>query len=98
MLRYLERIVHPRLPTPLQATKRVVGIVVMMLSARLLLTPIPLSNIVPALVIVLISLAYLEEDGLTLAIGLLAGFVILAVDLGVLWEIVHGAKHIRVPV
>ena len=98
MLRYLETIVYPRFPTPLQATKRVVGIAVMMLSARLLLNPIPLSNIIPALVMVLISLAYLEEDGLMLLIGLLAGFVVLALDLGLVWEIVHGAKQIRVPV
>jgi Exopolysaccharide synthesis, ExoD len=45
ILRSLEKIVHPRYPTPLDATKRVVGIAVMMLSARLLLAPIPLSNI-----------------------------------------------------
>jgi hypothetical protein len=54
-----------------------------------------MSNIVPALVITLISLAYLEEDGLMLLIGLLIGFVVLAVDLSVLWEIVHGAKRAR---
>ncbi len=45
-----------------------------MLSARLILTPIPLSNILPALIIALISLAYTEEDGLVLSISLLVGF------------------------
>jgi hypothetical protein len=94
-LRYLEKIVYPRWPTPAEATKRVVGIAIIILSARLLLNPIPMSNIVPALVITLISLAYLEEDGLMLVIGLLIGFVVLAVDLSVLWEIVHGAKRVR---
>jgi hypothetical protein len=98
MLRYLEKIVHPRCPTPQQATKRVVGIAVMMLSARLILTPIPLSNILPALVIALISLAYVEEDGLILSICLLAGFVIIAVDLAMVWEIAHGAKRIRLSI
>jgi hypothetical protein len=39
MLRYLEKAVYPRCPTPLEATKRVVGVAVMMLSARLILTP-----------------------------------------------------------
>jgi hypothetical protein len=34
-----------------------------MLSAALVLAPIPLTNLVPALVIALISLAYLEERG-----------------------------------
>jgi hypothetical protein len=95
MLRYLERTVHPRWPIPLEVTKRAVGLAVITLSARLILAPIPLSNIIPALVIALISLAYLEEDGLMLSIGFLAGFVVLAVDLGVVWEIIHGAKGSR---
>jgi hypothetical protein len=95
MLRYLEKTVHPRWPTPLEATKVIVGIAVMMLSARLILMPIPLSNILPALLIALISLAYVEEDGLVLSICLLAGFVIIAVDLAMVWEIGHGTKRIR---
>ena len=94
MLRYLEKAIHPRCPMPRGATKRVVGFAVVMLSARLILTPIPFSNILPAFVIALISLAYLEEDGLMLSICLLVGFVVIAVDLAMLWEIVHGAKPI----
>src|SRR5712672_684157 len=93
-LGYLEKMVYPRWPTPPGTTRRVVGFTVMMLSARLILTPIPLSNILPALVIALISLAYAEEDGLVLSICLLAGFVVIAIDLAVVWEIVHGAKWI----
>jgi len=69
-------------------TKRVVGIAVMMLSARLILTPIPLSNILPALIIALISLAYTEEDRLVLSISLLIGFVVIALDLAMVWRIV----------
>ena len=55
-------------------------------------------SLLPALLIALISLVYLEEDGLMLSIGLLIGIVILALDLGVVWDIVHGAKWIRIPV
>jgi hypothetical protein len=88
MLRYLEKAVYPRCPAPPEATKRVVGIAVMMLSARLTLTPIPLSNILPALIIALISLAYTEEDGLVLSISLLIGFVVIALDLAMVWRIV----------
>ena len=51
MLRYLEKVIHPRWPTPLEATKRLVGIVVVILNTTLVFTPIPLSNVVPALVI-----------------------------------------------
>jgi len=94
VLKYLERAVHPRWPTPPEATKRVVGIAIMMLTVRLILSMIPLSNVIPALVIALIALAYLEEDGLVLSIGLMVGLVILAVDLGVLWNTVFGTKRI----
>jgi len=69
VLRYLEQMVHPRWRTPHEATKRVVGIVVLILSVAVVFTPIPLSNIPPALVIASISLAYLEEDGLLLTVG-----------------------------
>src|SRR6202142_4563733 len=57
MLRFLERVVHPRWHTPLETTKRLVGAVVLILSATLVFIPIPLSNVVPSLVIALISLA-----------------------------------------
>ena len=81
VLRYLEKFIHPRWPTPLEATKRLVGAVVMLLNITLLFTPVPVSNVVPALVIALISLAYLEEDGLLLSIALLASVIVLAVEL-----------------
>ena len=61
VLRYLERAIHPRWYTPLGVTKRVVGVLVLLLTALLLL--VPMIQVVPALVIVLILLAYLEEDG-----------------------------------
>ena len=92
VLRYLERIVHPRWPTPLEATKRLVGTVVLILSIVLVFAPIPLSNVVPALVIALISLAYLEEDGLLLSIALLAAVIVLTAALLVIWETFLGAK------
>jgi hypothetical protein len=52
--------------------------------------PIPLTNVVPALVIGLISLAYLEEDGLLLLIALLVSITVLAVASVAVWETVHG--------
>ena len=94
VLRYLEKAIHPRWPTPLEATKRLVGTVIVILSTTMVFTPIPLSNVVPALVIALISLAYLEEDGLLLSIALLAAVVVLTIELAVVWETVLGAKWI----
>jgi hypothetical protein len=56
--------------------------------------PIPLSNVVPAFVIALISLAYLEEDGVQLSIALLAAVIVLAVAVVAIWETVLGAQWI----
>jgi len=94
VLKYLEKMIHPRWPTPLEATKRLVGAVIVILNATLLFTPLPLSNIVPAMVIALISLSYLEEDGLLLSIALVAAVIVLAVELVVVWQTVLGAKWI----
>jgi hypothetical protein len=65
-----------------------------MLSATLVFIPIPLSNVVPALVIALISLAYIEEDGVLLSISLLAAVIVLTVATAAVWEVVVGAKWI----
>jgi len=94
VLAYLEKFIQPRWPTPLEKAKRLVGAIVMLLSVVLVLAPIPLSNVVPALVIALISLAYLEEDGLALFIALLAALVVLTVALVAVWQTVLGAKWI----
>jgi hypothetical protein len=68
VLKYLEKAVHPRWPMIFEAAKRAVGVMVLLLTAVLLLTPVPLSNVAPAMVISLISLAYVEEDGLVLSV------------------------------
>jgi hypothetical protein len=92
VLKYVERIVHPRWPTPFDATRRLVGAVVALLSATLVVSPIPLSNVAPALVIILISLAYLEQDGLLLLAAFLAALIVLLVAFMVVWETVRGAE------
>lgn len=94
VLRHLETMVHPRWPIPSGATKRLVGAVVLVLDLALLLTPLPFSNIVPALVIALIALAYLEEDGLLLLIALLGAVVVLAIEFVLIWQAVLGAQWI----
>lgn len=91
VLRYLEKAVHPRWPTAFEATKRFVGVIVLLLTAVLLLTPVPLSNIVPAIVITLISLAYIEEDGLLLCSALLAAVVLLGVASAAVWGTIVSA-------
>ena len=92
VLKFLEKFIHPRWSTPVEPTRRVVGTVVMLLSIALVLAPIPLSNVVPAVVMALISLAYLAEDGLLLALAMLAAVVVLTLAVGAVWEAVLGAK------
>jgi hypothetical protein len=93
-LRTLEKVVYPRWPIPHQATKRLVGIVVVLLDITLTFTPLPLSNIVPALLIGLISLAYLQEDGLVLSVALMLSAMLLTADLLAVRETIRGAEWI----
>ena len=88
VLRFLEKGVHPRWPRMLAAARPVLGIVVMMLSLQLIVIPLPLSNIVPAVLILLISLAYLEEDGVSVVLSLAAGVGLLAINGAVIWDLV----------
>jgi hypothetical protein len=92
VLKFLEKIIRPRWPTPLEATKRIVGTVILMLSILVVSIPIPFSNVAPAGAIALISLAYLEEDGVFLAIALLAAVLVLAVAAVLIWQMVLGAE------
>jgi hypothetical protein len=89
-LRYLERFIRPRWATPFEATKRVVGGVVLLLGA-LLLTPIPLSNIPIGLTVILVAFAYLEEDGVLLALALATSLALLAAAATALWGMIAAA-------
>jgi hypothetical protein len=51
---------------------------------------VPMIQVVPALVIVLISLAYLEEDGVLLSIALLIAIALLAITGVAGWKMVAG--------
>lgn len=84
VLRRLERVVRPRWATPFQATKRVIGAAILLLGVTLL-APIPFSHIVPALVVMLLAFAWLEEDGVLLALALGAAVVSIAVTAAAVW-------------
>jgi hypothetical protein len=94
VLKYLETMIHPRWHIPLDATGRLVGVVVVMLSAALISVPIPMSNVIPAVVIAAVSLGWLEEDGLLLSIAMLAGLIVVALALAAVWETIRGAEWI----
>jgi hypothetical protein len=83
-LRYLEHFIRPRWRTPFEITKRVIGVFVLLLGVCLL-APIPLSNIPISLAIVLLAFAYLEEDGILLAIALTIALGLFAAGGAALW-------------
>jgi len=89
ILRVVEKAFYPRWPMRPLPTKRLVGLVVILLTLRMLLNPIPFSNLLPAAVVVLISLAYLEEDGLMLALALVGGVLLLGIDVIIFSKVAH---------
>jgi hypothetical protein len=94
ILRQIEKVVRPRWPLPHLATKRTVGFVVVLLSFTLVFSPIPLTNVAPAFTIALIAMAYLEEDGLFLAVTLAIGAAMVLIAGIAVWQAVIGVKSI----
>jgi hypothetical protein len=83
-LRHVEHFIRPRWRTPVETTKRAVGFVLLALAPTLAL-PFPFSHVIPALVVMLLALAYLEEDGLLLAVAFGAAVVSLAITGLAIW-------------
>lgn len=94
VLRMIETFIHLRLPTPFRMTKRLVGSIVLLLAISLI-WPVPLINIFPALVIAMISLAYIEEDGLLLCISVVAALVSLAFTAAIVWATIEAPAMIE---
>jgi hypothetical protein len=87
-LAWLERLVRPRWPPPFHTTKRLTGFVMLLLGLSMT-SPVPFSHLVPALVIMLLALAYLEEDGVALLIALGAALISLAITTATVWGTVE---------
>ena len=94
LFRRMETLIRPRLQTPFQATKRLVGLTVLLLAATLV-WPFPFSHIIPALAIMLISFAYLEEDGVLLGIGLAAALGSFSITAATVWATVRATGLIE---
>jgi hypothetical protein len=76
-LRAIENLSRPRWRLPQAAADRLVGAVIFLLALSAI-WPLPLVNVIPGSVIVLIAIAYLQEDGLLLAVAAAAAFLSLA--------------------
>jgi hypothetical protein len=87
-LAWAERLIRPRWPTPFQTTKRLTGIVMLLLGLSMI-SPVPFGHVLPALGIMLLALAYLEEDGVALAVALIAALASLAITAAAVWGTVE---------
>lgn len=84
VLERLERFTRPRWRLSELTAGRIVGGVVLVL-APTLIWPFPFSHVVPAVVIALLALAYLEKDGLLLWIAVAAAAVSVAMTAATVW-------------
>lgn len=62
---------------------------VMLLLGLTLISPLPFSQVVSALVILLLAVAYLEEDGVALLVALIAALCSLAATGATVWGAVE---------
>ncbi len=87
-LAWVERLVRPRWPMLFQTTERLTGLMMLLLGLSML-APLPFSQIVPAPVIMLLALAYLEEDGIALVLALIAALAALSITTAAIWGTVQ---------
>lgn len=79
-IRKVERILRPRLLFMTSPTaERIIGFFVLMFSSFVLL-PIPLSNFIPGLGILIISFGLLGKDGLVVILGIMVGISGIAIS------------------
>ena len=84
LMRRIEALIRPRWWPPLYSTKRVVGVIILVLGLSMI-APLPFSHVPPALAVMLLALAYVEKDGLMLLIALAFGLLSLAISIGAGW-------------
>jgi hypothetical protein len=92
-LAWVERFIRPRWTTPFETTKRLTGIV-MLLMGLSILSPVPFSQAMPAGVIMLMALAYLEGDGVALLVALVGALASLAITTATVWGAVEAVDWI----
>jgi len=90
LLQAIESVSGPRWSARHDVTDRFVGLLVFLLTLSAG-WPLPLIHVIPGILIVLIAVAYLQEDGLLLAIAVLAAVISL---LGLGWAVWDSVKAV----
>lgn len=79
-----DKVVRPRMLVMTRPrVERILGAIVLILSLSVF-TPIPFTNMLPAIAICLIAIGVLERDGLWIIIGILLGVAALTISISVL--------------
>lgn len=89
-----ERLLRPRWPVVVSHRAEYVLGAVCLVLASVLILPIPLGNLPPALAICLIALGILERDGIWVVLGVLVGLASLVLAGGVVYALVKSAIFI----
>jgi hypothetical protein len=93
LCRHMEKFIRPRLHTPFRATERLVGLIILILAVTLL-APFPF-NVLPAFAIILISVAYLQEDGLLLCVSFIAALMSISFTGGIVWAMIEATGLVQ---
>ncbi|MBV9833613.1 MAG: exopolysaccharide biosynthesis protein [Alphaproteobacteria bacterium] len=87
-LQKLESVIRPRWPELFEVMRRAVGAIILLLAITML-WPFPFSQIPPAIAIMLLAIAHLEEDGGLLIVALAGTLVSLALTAVTVWAAIR---------
>lgn len=92
-LRWVEKLIKPRWITGFNALRRLTGVLTLLLGLTLI-SPFPFSHLIPALTIMLLAVAFLEEDGIALLFAAVIGLASLTLSATQIWGAVEFAGWI----
>lgn len=93
-IRKLERLSRPRLSVLVDGpAERLAGLVILLLSVILVL-PVPLGNLFPAVAIALIAVALMEQDGIAILVGYVAAVASSALAFAVIVIVIEFFVHL----
>lgn len=87
-LRKLEGIIRPRWPEIFELMRRGIGVTIVLLAVTMV-WPFPFSQIPPAIAIMLLAIAHIEEDGALLIVAMLGALASLAFTGATVWAAIR---------